>query len=217
MDSDSVNLSSRAYAKLLLHAAKYPHCAVNGVLLSPAKAGSKVKNVGSSNENSPDGNRPSSGGAQFFEDSVPLFHQIQGLTPMIEVALGQIELAAAERGLVIAGYYHANENFRENGVDVFSAKIAERIADNHPGSALVTVDNRKLGLCMDTPALIATQNVDGKWRPRTVALQEGTLDAASMLLQKKKQLDLVDFDNHLDDLTQDYMNEELNTDIEAYL
>jgi hypothetical protein len=31
----NVEVGVRAYAKIILHAKKYPHCAVNGVLLAP--------------------------------------------------------------------------------------------------------------------------------------------------------------------------------------
>lgn len=69
-----VTLETKAYAKLMLHAAKYPHCAVNGILLAD---GSKVK----------DGNRN-----QDLEivDAIPLFHHSHYVSPMAEVALTQV-------------------------------------------------------------------------------------------------------------------------------
>ena len=33
-DPPEVEFSPRAYCKMVLHAAKYPHCAVNGLLLT---------------------------------------------------------------------------------------------------------------------------------------------------------------------------------------
>ena len=50
-----------------------------------------------------------------------------------------------------------------------------------------------------------------------VLLEEGTLEAVSLLLARKRQLQLVDFDNHLDDLAEDYLNAELNKEIEECL
>ena len=84
---DSIDLSIRAYSKIILHAAKYPHCAVNGVLLakSPAK-GQKIAKLS-------------------LIDAIPLFHQNLGLTPMIEVALTQIEAHASGVGMTIAGKF----------------------------------------------------------------------------------------------------------------
>lgn len=64
------NLSTPAYCKMVLHALKYPHCAVNGVLIAEKrKGGSSLIRIC---------------------DSVPLFHLSLQLTPMLEVALAQV-------------------------------------------------------------------------------------------------------------------------------
>ena len=44
-------------------------------------------------------------------------------------------------------------------------------------------------------------------------LEPDTLETASALVQRKAQKDMVDYDNHLDDLAKDFLNSELN---EAY-
>ena len=62
-------MSPRAYAKILLHTSKYPHKAVNGVLLG--------------DENLQDGEI-------YVEDAIPLFHICLGLAPMLEVALARV-------------------------------------------------------------------------------------------------------------------------------
>ena len=85
LSEDSIDLSIRAYAKIILHAAKYPHCAVNGVLL--AKIPPKGQKTGKLS----------------LIDAIPLFHQNLGLTPMVEVALTQIETHASGVGMAIAG------------------------------------------------------------------------------------------------------------------
>lgn len=69
-----VKFSARAYCKILLHTAKYPHCAVNGVLLAESpknKDQKKTKNI-------------------VFVDAVPLFHLCLHVSPMAEVALIQV-------------------------------------------------------------------------------------------------------------------------------
>ena len=66
-----ITLSTTAYCKLLLHAAKYPQRAINGVLLAE-KARSK-----------------DSKGLKVV-DAIPLFHLTLGLAPMMEVALMQV-------------------------------------------------------------------------------------------------------------------------------
>lgn len=64
-----VEISARAYVKMCLHAARYPHAAVNGLLLAPA---------------------PQSGECLCLTDCVPLFHSHLALSVMLEVALNQV-------------------------------------------------------------------------------------------------------------------------------
>lgn len=65
-----IQLTSQAYCKMLLHAAKYPHCAVNGLLVAE-----KSKEKKSHSE------------PVLCVDCVPLFHGTLALAPMLEVAL----------------------------------------------------------------------------------------------------------------------------------
>ena len=65
----SCELSKLAYSKIILHAFKYPHTAINGVLL--ANEGSNRQSVK-------------------YVDAIPLFHHNLGLAPMLEVALMQV-------------------------------------------------------------------------------------------------------------------------------
>lgn len=69
-----VSLETTAYAKIILHAAKYPHCAVNGVLLADA---TKIRD-GAKNQDLD------------IVDTVPLFHHSHYLSPMAEIALTQV-------------------------------------------------------------------------------------------------------------------------------
>ena len=66
-------MTNLAYCKLLLHAVKYPHRAVNGVLLADKKKLKENKSLQ-------------------FVDCVPMFHLSIGLAPMLEVALVQVSL-----------------------------------------------------------------------------------------------------------------------------
>lgn len=66
-----VEISARAYVKMCLHAARYPHAAVNGLLLAPA---------------------PRSEECLCLTDCVPLFHSHLALSVMLEVALNQVLL-----------------------------------------------------------------------------------------------------------------------------
>uniref|UniRef100_S4PTA5 UPF0172 protein n=1 Tax=Pararge aegeria TaxID=116150 RepID=S4PTA5_9NEOP len=119
-----VSLETSAYAKIILHAAKYPHCAVNGVLLAD---GSKVKSGNKNQELD-------------IVDSIPLFHHSHYVSPMAEIALTQIELQAQSDNRVIAGYYAACENFRDNTVEKCPGqKIAEKIVEYFPSAVFIVV------------------------------------------------------------------------------
>ena len=198
-----LEFTCRAYSKMIMHAAKYPHCAINGLLLATKD---HVKAAAASAK-----------AAIVIKDAIPLFHQSPGLTPMLEVALAQVESLADSAGLAVAGVYHGNEVFKDTSVDVFNQRIADKIAENAGHSLAVTIDNKKLGLVLESHALIVQQYTDGKWRSRDktgLLLEEDTLEATSALLQKKLHKELVDFDNHLDSVERDYLNVDLNITID---
>ena len=100
-----VQLSLRAYAKILSHVVQFPYTAVNGVLLTVA---------GDDLEDKEEDRRID------IVDAVPLFHYNISLTPMLTVALTQIEEYATNRSLKIAGYYHANEYCNDSEVNSLS-------------------------------------------------------------------------------------------------
>jgi len=174
-------------------------------------------------------------------DCIPLFHQSEGLTPMVEVALAQVEARCARGGQYhIAGLYHANRSIKDSSqVDIFCQRIADKIAENCIGgrAVLVTIDNRRLSLILETHSLIVQQwsssgagtvtekgnhneASSGKWRhcaSKNVGVSEETLALTSNLIGRREYKDLVDFDNHLDDLTQDYLNVQMNMVIDQAL
>ncbi|XP_063704346.1 ER membrane protein complex subunit 8/9 homolog [Culicoides brevitarsis] len=174
------SVSAKAYAKILLHAAKYPHLAVNGLLLSDKSDKSRSPAI---------------------VDAIPMFHQCVHVTPMAEIALIQAEARAAKENLQIAGYYAAAENFYDNTLDrVPGLRVAEKVAEFNANAYLVLVDNRLVSMDMRQPALRLWQWNETKWGVAKYSLhdQEETLGAVSSLLQDGAMKELVDFDNHLD-------------------
>lgn len=65
------SISAKAYAKIVLHCCKYPHRAVNGVVIGTFSDKDQ-------------------GAAVLIQDAIPLFHQNLSLCPMLEVALRQV-------------------------------------------------------------------------------------------------------------------------------
>lgn len=195
-----LTFSDRAYCKMILHAVKYPHCSINGILLVNTKS---VKD------------NPSK---VTFVDAVPLFHLCLHVTPMIEIALTQINSYAQLNGLTIAGYYLANENIADVSFDKpYQSRIADKIAEYHPSACLVVLDNKKLSYTMEESALLVSQNHDGKWKSvnkNNVHVDVNTLNIVSSLIQRNLCQSLIDFDNHLDQLSLDWTNLKFNQLVE---
>ncbi|XP_038105437.1 ER membrane protein complex subunit 8/9 homolog [Culex quinquefasciatus] len=192
-----VNFSARAYCKIMLHAAKYPHLAVNGLLLGAKGSDQKVVDV------------------------VPLFHQCLHVTPMAEIALIQVEAKATQQGLHILGYYAAAENFYDNHLEKApGARLADKIAENVSGSAVfAVVDNRALSINMNYAALKVWQSKESRWAKARCVVEDAknTFDAVSNLLQRGAMRELVDFDNYLDNTENDWSNEHFNRDLPQLL
>ncbi|KAF2351544.1 ER membrane protein complex subunit 8/9 [Trinorchestia longiramus] len=189
--NSQVNIKSIALAKIVFHSARWSHLSVNGVLLGP------------------------SGDAETeITDAVPLFHQQLALTPMLDIALNMIEEHYHKQGLQIVGYYQANEHIKDVVPDFVAMKITEKIAENYDSAYLLMLDNRKVGLQMDTNPLIVSQvTQDGKWKNKdksSVTLESRSLVTVSELLQKQVHQEVVDFDLHFDDITLNWTNQPIN-------
>uniref|UniRef100_A0AAA9TUD2 ER membrane protein complex subunit 9 n=1 Tax=Bos taurus TaxID=9913 RepID=A0AAA9TUD2_BOVIN len=149
-----VEISARAYVKMSLHAARYPHAAVNGLLLAPAPA-------------------PRSGECLCLTDCVPLFHSHLALSVMLEVALNQVDVWGAQAGLVVAGYYHANAALDDQSPGPLALKIAGRIAEFFPDAVLIMLDNQKLVPQPHVPPVIVLENHGLRWVPKDKNFLQG--------------------------------------------
>ncbi|XP_076469930.1 ER membrane protein complex subunit 8-like [Babylonia areolata] len=191
----------QAYCKLLLHAAKYPHCAVNGVLLAEDSKSKDHKTIR-------------------FLDCIPLFHLSLGLAPMLEIALLQIDAFCRSKGYVIAGYYQANENFDDNQLSFVAKTVGKKIQEYFPDACIFQIDNGRV-----TPESV--QEVyrvytmkDNNWKEADKSKstsEEDTRSTAAELLRSGAQRKVVDFDNHLDNVTNDWRNPELSELIATYI
>lgn len=184
---------------MVLHAAKYPHCAVNGLLLASAKDSSNNIEI---------------------IDVMPLFHQNLHLSPMAEIALVQTEALATANDLQIAGYYAACELFQDNTIDKApGVKIADKIAENNPNAAFIIISNTIFEGKDNGAALNIYQNKESHWVPTSFTLNQinETLDAVELLIQRGAMKDLYDFDNHLDNIKLDWRNVHLNRDLQQLL
>lgn len=185
-----VVISKLAYSKLFLHLSKYPHLSCNGLLLARTD-----------NERQ----KP------HFTECIPLFHSSLSLAPSLEIALFQIDAYCEANDLKIAGYYQATENIHDNQPNLITLKIAEKLKENNPNALVFMVDNNKVHPSNKKVCFTTYQFNDNRLKELNcnVKLEEQTYEACFQLLKEKRFNDLVDFDQHLDDLSNDWRNSSL--------
>ncbi|XP_064394506.1 ER membrane protein complex subunit 8-like isoform X2 [Halichondria panicea] len=176
----SYTISLKAYSKIILHCSKYPHKAINGVVIgSVSKETQSVQ----------------------IQDAIPMFHLGIGLAPMLEVALTQVEIYCDTKGLSIVGYYHANERVNDATISDTAVTIANKIAVNCDKACLLILQVLKSdsGHSHWKEHLSALKFLD-----------EQTIVNTRKLVQNNMAEILVDFDNHLDDIQLDWTNPKIN-------
>ena len=64
----------------------------------------------------------------------------------------QVDSQCEESGLVISGFYHAHDNLRDNHVDVFSQKIADKVFFTQSDAGSITPLQKSCFLDCGEPA-----------------------------------------------------------------
>ncbi|XP_053114827.1 ER membrane protein complex subunit 9 isoform X1 [Hemicordylus capensis] len=197
-----VEISTRAYVKMCLHAARYPHAAVNGLLLAQRHRATLAGSLE----------------CLCITDCVPLFHNNLSLTVMLEVALNQVDVWSSQSDLLLAGYYQANSGIDDKSPSLLAQKAAGRIVELNEDAVLIMLDNRKLTINSRVPSIIVLEHKDRQWVPKDKNLVmwsdwESSHHICKSLLEAKAYTQLVDFDAHLDDIRKDWTNQQLNTEI----
>ncbi|KFD54940.1 hypothetical protein M514_04122 [Trichuris suis] len=199
-----VGLSYLALAKVILHAAKYPHCCVNGFLI---------------------GHRVDKGRRVRIVDAVPLLHRWQVLTPMTELALIQVSTACSfdtNSKLQIVGYYQANEQLEDETPGTVAEELGEKIMSQFSDAVLIVLRNSALVSISDLDCLKVYSFVDSRWQPKNsnlIFLDNSRVSEAAIrsCLKEKLYRSLTDFDDHLENVSLDFWNTKLNEQLEAVL
>lgn len=192
-------ISPKALYKLLFHAFKHPAFSVNGVFLG--------KDGGAE-------------GPVRVEDAVPMFHSRLTVAMPLEVALAQIDTYAKDQGSQIVGYYQANEQFDD--VQLGSGRrIADTIQKNFPRAFAVVLNAAALQNVMQQKKSSAFLELYLGDTSRGWARQSGgegggaeglTVQAPGLAEQLAEKLaagvhrQVVDFEDHLDDISRDWTN-----------
>lgn len=196
---NQLEFSSQAYSKMVMHTMKYPHSVCSGLLLSPKP--SITQAGGEEDQNDCDGAKTTR-----IIEAIPITHNSHYLAPNIEIALNSVSVFAQEQELVISGYYQTEKNLCH--LDVFGQRVTERIAEFYPNAVLCFV-----GFNDSTAQTILNLHhlIDGKWRSRpeqSYRVENDPEVLAEKILYSKEKLfrKIVDFDDHFNDISQDWTN-----------
>ena len=185
------SISHEAHAKVLLHALRYPHAAVNGILL---------------------GRRPSE--SIEIEDALALFHTQLCVSGLLEAALAQAESYGKARGLEVVGLYHANEHGKDAGLGPLPRRMGNAVCGRRgqDKACLLLLDNAALaGALKDggAPAVRCWARAQGSWKdggaPELAAPAAGE-SSLKVAVAEGRQAMLGDFDEHLEDPMVDWCN-----------
>ncbi|KAF7815997.1 ER membrane protein complex subunit 8/9-like protein [Senna tora] len=190
-------IAQNAYIKLVLHSLKHKTSAVNGILIGRISPSNDVVEIA---------------------DAVPLFHSHLGLLPQLEISLILIEEYFSAKGLNIVGYFHANERFDDHELGGVAKNIGDHICRYFPQAAILLLDNKKLDDLKKSKERSAVMQLyvreaSKNWK---VVRSEGSArfavkePSANVILldyiATEKWNDIVDFDDHLDDISKDWLN-----------
>ncbi|XP_015900907.2 ER membrane protein complex subunit 8/9 homolog [Ziziphus jujuba] len=193
-------IAQTAYIKMVLHALRHRTSAVNGVLLGRVSPQNDVVEI---------------------TDSVPLFHSHIGLLPQLEISLILIEEYYAAKGLNVVGYFNANERFDDYELGSVAKNTGDHISRYFPQAAILLLDNKKLDALQKgkdrSPVMqLYAKDASRNWK---LAGSDGSYQltfkepSANVVLldyiSTEKWQDVVDFDDHLDDISKDWLNPEL--------
>ncbi|CAD5212130.1 unnamed protein product [Bursaphelenchus xylophilus] len=185
-----VKVKTVAYCKISLHAVKYPHCAVRGLLIG------RVNN-----------------GDTEIEDAIPVLHGSL-LAPPVEACLIQTAAYCEAEKLKIVGCYVGNERPNDSNLDHLWAKlIHDKLhSDGIAQPVAIRIDSTKLSSNSNTSCLVSYTYDNAKWKQVNTSLfnSEEALAAYSAALQSRLHRCVVDFEGHLDDpANDDFFNTEL--------
>ncbi|XP_068669835.1 ER membrane protein complex subunit 8/9 homolog [Aristolochia californica] len=188
-----------AYVKLVLHALKHKASSVNGILIGRLLNDNLVE----------------------ISDAVPLSHTLVPLLPTLEISLLQVEEYFKSEGLIVVGYYHANERYDDSELGNVPKKIGDQIFRYFPQAAILLLDNKKLEALQKrndrNPVVqLHTRDASKSWRQigsdssSQLTLKEPSANVVLLdYISTEKWQDIVDFDDHLDDISKDWLNADL--------
>eukprot|EP00211_Chloroparvula_japonica_P016311 CAMPEP_0119120540 /NCGR_PEP_ID=MMETSP1310-20130426/1532_1 /TAXON_ID=464262 /ORGANISM="Genus nov. species nov., Strain RCC2339" /LENGTH=193 /DNA_ID=CAMNT_0007110021 /DNA_START=44 /DNA_END=625 /DNA_ORIENTATION=+ len=182
-----VQISTLAYVKALLHAYKRSTASVTGVVVGKlGKDGCRME----------------------VEDIFPLTHG-SFLYPEVEMALSIIRLLCAKKQQVVLGFYHGNEARSDKSIPALLGTLGAQLEEKCGSSLLLVMNNAQLAAGqMAFDGYFIEKGKDGPVE-KSVTVRFASGDTSQVLANciKGGAADvLVDYSDHLDDLTLDWTN-----------
>ncbi|GLD95503.1 hypothetical protein PINS_up004180 [Pythium insidiosum] len=186
-------LFPEAYVKLLLHVAKHPANTCGGLLIGE-ESGTVVE----------------------ISDVVPLFHHDAPLAPLTEVACTMVDAWCQRTDKKIVGYYHANAVGLEAqpALSFSGEKIADHIEALTPRACVLMVENAQLHGEAKSGLQLLLKDAKRGWTrvDNRLHLSEETSGDRSPVklftkaLQQHVQEEIVDMDDHFENVAKDWRN-----------
>ncbi|TDH70225.1 hypothetical protein CCR75_003977 [Bremia lactucae] len=190
LTSMDYSVSTQAYVKLTLHAAKHPAYTVCGLLLGRVTE-NKIEIL----------------------DAVPLFHHDAPLAPLLEVACAMVDAHCLQsQKLQIIGFYYAGSGHSTsdsgNGLSHFAEKVADKVHENCFRACVLMLDGKQLSSESKTGLQLLLKDVKRGWNETENRLKvtDGATKAFTQGLKQKLQSDIVDFEEHMENPSKDWRN-----------
>ncbi|KAG1698787.1 hypothetical protein DVH05_014742 [Phytophthora capsici] len=184
------SVSTQTYVKLALHAAKHPANAVCGLLLGAAQGQGFV-----------------------ISDAVPLFHHEAPLAPLLEVACQMVDAYCQKsQKLEVVGFYYAGSGYSSsdsgNGLSHFAEKVADKVEANCSRACVLVLDGQQLNSEAKSALQFLLKDVKRGWTKvdNRLKLADGATKTLTQGLEQNVQEDVVDFEEHLEDVSKDWRN-----------
>ncbi|CAO3592398.1 unnamed protein product [Absidia cylindrospora] len=129
---------------------------------------------------------------------------------MLDIALQQAEVYAKKKQLQIVGWYQANARVDDVSLQENAIKVADAIRQRSKAARIFVVDNEKLGSMEKvTDALVVYDYVEQQWRINRDQVKDQVkqeyLPKVRGLLSSSGYLRLVDLDDHLENISLDWL------------
>ncbi|KAI8328009.1 hypothetical protein BC941DRAFT_445793 [Chlamydoabsidia padenii] len=183
----ATTIDLHGYALPLLHAAKYPSQQVCGLLLGKVEKDKVTK----------------------ITTAVPLFHHWTTLTPMLEMALQQVELYGEKKQLDIVGWYQANARVDDLSLADNAIKVADTIRQRSKAAQIFVINNAKLtSMEKATDGFEIYNYSEQQWRKYQDTkdqVKQDYLPKFRGLLSSASYRRVVDLDDHLENVSLDWL------------